>query len=139
MRANAALAGKAIAQADYVLLFLRLVSMVLLAFSAGYWAMLTGISDSEIRFDTMSSAWKIAATSLVVLQPIAALGLWGGWRWGVVLWILVAAIEATMYGVYPGTFGEYAFALAFHSSTILIYFLAILIISLRKKKFESDL
>lgn len=101
--------------------------------------MLTGIADNEIRFDTMSSAWKIAATSLVVLQPIASLGLWGGWRWGVVLWILVAAIEGTMYGIYPGVFGQFTTALAFHAGTISFYFLAILIVSMRKKKFEADI
>ena len=77
---------------NYMLILLRIVSMLLLAFSVGYWSKLIGLADAEVRFDTLTTAWKIAATSLVVLQPVAALGLWGGWHWGIVLWVLVAVI-----------------------------------------------
>ena len=116
-------------QSYYILLLMRVVASVLIVFSASYWALLVGITDSAIRFDSMSTGWQLAATSLVVLQPVAALGLWGGWRWGVVIWIFVAAIEFTMYGINPDTFGEANFVLIFHAVGILAYICMVLFVN----------
>ena len=116
-------------QSYYILLLMRVVASVLIVFSASYWALLVGITDNTIRFDSMSTGWQLAATSLVVLQPVAALGLWGGWRWGVVIWIFVAAIEFTMYGIYPDTFGEANFVLIFHAVGILAYICMVLFVN----------
>ncbi|MEM7069810.1 MAG: DUF6163 family protein [Pseudomonadota bacterium] len=132
---NAAESDKPI---DYTLLLLRAISLVLLVFSISYWASLVGYSDETIRFDTLSNPWKIAATSLVVLQPVAALGLWGGWRWGVVIWILVALIEGAMYGVYYDIFGAAFYLLLFHAIGLVLYF-AFLIIFTKAKTSAVEL
>ncbi|MGI9351628.1 MAG: DUF6163 family protein [Rhizobiaceae bacterium] len=121
MKTNPIVFNSSNEQSYYTLLLMRVVASVLLVFSASYWALLVGISDSATRFDSMSTSWQLAAASLVVLQPVAALGLWGGWRWGVVMWVFVAAIEFTMYGIYPDIFGEANFLLIFHAVGILAY------------------
>lgn len=121
MQANTALTERISSGAGFVIWLLRIVSMVLLAFSTGYWAKLTGIADNNIRFDTISTEWKVAATTLVVLQPVASLGLWGGWRWGVVLWIFIAIIEVTMYGVYSDIFGQASWIIVFHTFALAVY------------------
>ena len=109
-------------QLDYSLILLRIVSLILLAFSIAYWTKLVGVVDPTLRFDTLSNAWKIAATSLVVLQAVASLGLWGGWRWGVVLWVLVALIEFMMYAINSSVFGSANTLLVFHGVSLTMYF-----------------
>ncbi|MEM9277803.1 MAG: DUF6163 family protein [Pseudomonadota bacterium] len=127
MKTNTVSRAGFVSQVNYLMLLLRVVSLVLLAFSASYWAKLTGISDGNIRFDTMSSPWKVAATSLVVLLPVASLGLWGAWRWGVVVWIIVMIIEVTMYGFYPAIFGQANIVLLFHAIAITVYLMVLAI------------
>ena len=107
---------------DYSLILLRIVSLTLLAFSIAYWTKLVGVVDPALRFDTLTSAWKVAATSLVVLQAVASLGLWGGWRWGVVIWVLVALIEFVMYGLNSSIFGSANILLVFHAVSLMMYF-----------------
>ncbi|MEM7020200.1 MAG: DUF6163 family protein [Pseudomonadota bacterium] len=130
---------KALGGNDFVLMLLRLVSIILLALSAGYWAKLVGISDGLVRFDTMSIPWKVAATTLVVLQPVAALGLWGGWRWGVVVWIITALIEGVMYGLNSDIFGEAGLLLLFHLFAFLTYVVIVWVTSSLKSGSRNEI
>ena len=116
-----------------MLILLRIIAMLLLAFSVGYWSKLVGFADAGIRFDTLPVAWKIAATALVVLQSVAALGLWGGWHWGVVLWVLVAVIEFAMYGLNPAIFGEADLLLIFHATGLAAYVLMLALMPNRQR------
>lgn len=78
--------------------FLRLVAMFCLIFGVFYWIRLVGMYDGlNWRFDLMPVHWKIAASSLAVLFPFAAIGLWLMASWGPVLWFFCAATETVMY------------------------------------------
>lgn len=93
-----------------------------------------GFSNPEIRFDTMPLHWKLTAATLSVMYPIAALGLWGLFRWGIVIWFLTAAIELLMYVVYPDLFGSANTLVLFHISSIAVWLLYKLISFLTSKR-----
>ena len=95
--------------------FLRVIGMVFIFFSIQYWMRLTGVyPGAEFSFDTMSEHWRLASSVLAVLLPATALGLWGGYRWGVVLWLVAAIMELTMHVAMTGQFGRSDMRVAFH-------------------------
>ncbi|WP_224007650.1 DUF6163 family protein [Aureimonas sp. SA4125] len=86
---------------------LRLSAMVLFAIGIFYWVRLVGIYDGPLwRFDLMPIWWRVAATVLAVLAPVAGVGLWMVVSWGAVIWIIVALVEAVMHLGFPGLFGS---------------------------------
>ena len=109
-------------------LFTRIVSLFFIALAVQYWLKAIGFPDSNIRFDTMSSHWQVAVAFLAVVQPIASLGLWGNFKWGLVVWAIVAGVELLMYSFYSEYFGANIPILVFHLAsltTFVLYFFAI--------------
>ncbi|RWX75816.1 hypothetical protein EPK99_19230 [Neorhizobium lilium] len=88
-------------------IFLRLIAIACLWFGLQYWGMLVGYSlNGMARFDLLNLPWKVAASALAVLFPVAALGLWLTVSWGAVLWTIAAATQVLMYLVWPQTYGH---------------------------------
>jgi hypothetical protein len=78
--------------------FLRVVATYCLAFGILYWIRLIGFYDGLTwRFDLMPLHWQMTATTLAVMFPFAAIGLWLLTSWGAVLWFSCAVIEIIMY------------------------------------------
>jgi Family of unknown function (DUF6163) len=100
---------------------LRIVALVLLAIALQYWARLTGLYGSGVRFDTMPQHWRLAATFLAVALPVTALGLWSGGSWGVVLWLPLVGLELLMYGWFSDLYGRDDIRIAFHLSSIVLF------------------
>ena len=74
-----------------------------------YWSQLTGMSpDPTLRFDLLSDAERVLYTTLALLLPTAALGLWLITRWGIVLWVLAVTGEILAYSMGAGGFPERA-------------------------------
>ena len=95
--------------------FHRAVAVFGLLSGLFYWTRLIGINDgAEWRFDLMPVHWQVASVSLAVLFPFAASGLWMITAWGAVIWFLCAAIEVTMYAVFPELFGARPMLVAVH-------------------------
>lgn len=115
-------------------LFLRVVALALIGFAIRYWLLLIGILDPAVRFDTMETHWKVAATFFSVFYPIAALGLWGLFRWGIVIWFFAASFELVMHLVYPQLFGDYYSLVIFHATSLACWLLCILIEYLDKQR-----
>jgi hypothetical protein len=92
-------------------IFLRMIAISCFWFGLQYWAMLVGYSlEGAARFDLLDLPWKVAASALAVLFPVASLGLWlaVSWlavSWGAVLWTIAAAVQIAMYMVWPQIFG----------------------------------
>lgn len=87
--------------------FMRFLAVLALWSGLSYWLRLVGLEPGSLwRFDLMPIHWQIAAVSLAVLYPFAAVGLWLPASWGPVIWSLCAAGEITMHAVYPGLFGH---------------------------------
>ena len=99
-------------------LFLRLLALVFIVFAVRYWLLVVGVSNSEIRFDTMPNHWKVAGTFFSVFYPIAALGLWGLFRWGIVIWFLIASLELVMYVFYQQLYGQHNSLVVFHLASM---------------------
>jgi hypothetical protein len=88
-------------------IFLRMIAVACFWFGLQYWAMLVGYSlHGAARFDLLTLPWKVAASSLAVLFPVASLGLWLTVSWGPVLWALAAGSQVLMYMVWPDIFGH---------------------------------
>ena len=116
--------------------FYRLVALFLLVFAVQYWIRIVGITEGpQARIDTMAEHWQVAAVTLSVILPVAALGLWGRFAWGPVVWILVIAIELTMYIGFPELFGVNNMVVIFHviSFGLYILFLAAELILAKKE------
>lgn len=95
-------------------LLLKIIALFFIAFAIRYWLLAMGILNPTFGFDAMPTNWQTVVAILSVLQPIVAVGLWGGLRWGVVVWVIVVAIELVMHGLYPSVYGENDGLLLFH-------------------------
>lgn len=102
--------------------FLRIVAVISLVAGLKYWISLVGFFDyPPWRFDLMPVHWQLAATSLAVLFPVAATGLWLPVSWGPVMWSAAAAIETAMYGGFPLLFGRAPVVLYLHGTVAVVY------------------
>lgn len=103
-------------------IFLRLVAVVCLVAGLKYWIALIGVFPyPPWRFDLMPLHWQLAATSLAVLFPVAAVGLWLTVSWGPVIWVAAAGIETTMFAGYPRLFGREPTVVYLHVLVAVVY------------------
>ncbi len=119
--------------------FLRLVAVSCLWFGLQYWAMLVGYSfGGSARFDLLNLPWKVAASSLAVVFPVAALGLWLAVSWGPVIWVAAAGAQILMYGVWSSVYGSNNLVVPMHSAVVVVYlaFRAALWLEQRRKAQE---
>ncbi|MES5101033.1 DUF6163 family protein [Agrobacterium sp. BA1120] len=106
------------------LTFLRLVALSCFWFGLQYWAMLTGYSlNGQARFDMLNMPWRVAGTSLAVIFPVAALGLWLGASWGAVMWVIGAGTQIAMYKVWPNIYGHNTMVPVMHGIVSTVYIL----------------
>jgi hypothetical protein len=73
------------------------------------------------RFDLLSLPWKVCATTLAVVFPVASLGLWLTVSWGPVVWVLAAGLQVLMHGVLPEIFGSNKLIVLTHGLVALMY------------------
>lgn len=117
------------------LIFQRLVAVASLVLGLQYWSLLIGVHDSELwRFDLMPVHWRVAASSLAVLYPVAAVGLWIPVSWGPVVWFTAASGEAVMYLVFPDLFGEKLWVVAAAGAVAAIYVVFRVVLFLEKRR-----
>ncbi len=102
--------------------FCRFIAALCFYTGVTYWIRLIGFYDGPLnRFDLMPVHWQVAATSLAVLFPVAACGLWMVVSWGPVIWVAAALAETTMYLGFPNLFGEKPIALFAHAAVAFLY------------------
>jgi len=115
--------------------FLRVVAVYCLFFGVLYWVRLIGFYPGSLwRFDLMPMQWQVAAATLAVLFPFAAIGLWMLASWGPVIWFFCAVIESTMYAGLPALFGQRYPIVAAHFLVALIYIALRLLIYFQSRK-----
>ena len=101
--------------------FVRCLALVFLFFAIQYWLRLIGYyPGNNFQFDTMDVHWKIVGPVMAVICPLVALGLWGLFSWGIVVWIVAVAIEIAMYAGFQPLFGTHPYLLWFHGCTAAI-------------------
>ena len=87
--------------------FQRVIAGYCLLFGILYWIRLIGLYDGPLwRFDLMPVHWQVAAVTLAVFFPFAAIGLWMLASWGPVIWFICAATETVMYAGFPELYGS---------------------------------
>ena len=115
--------------------FQRFVALYCLLFGIYYWVRLVGIYPGALwRFDLMPVEWQIAASTLAVLFPFAAIGLWMLSSWGPVIWFICAATETVMYGGLPERFGRLDPVLVVHCAVALGYIAFRLALFLQRRR-----
>ena len=110
-----------------VSIYFKFVAAMILFYGVRYWMMILGIWDDTYRFDIMLNHWRVLTATLAVLMPVASLGLWGFFQWGIAIWIMIVIIECTAYFFMADLFGSQLSLVSFHISSVfllLIYKLA---------------
>lgn len=114
--------------------FHRVIAAYCLLFGVLYWIRLIGYYEGDLwRFDLMPVYWRIAAASLAVLFPFAAVGLWSTASWGPVVWFGCAAAEAVMYIGFPELFGAHKAVVISHGLVAVIYCVFRVLVFLQKR------
>ncbi len=102
--------------------FLRVLAVFFLVATIQVWMQAIGISsDPQLRFDTMATHWRLAIAVLCVLHPITALGLWGLFSWGVVVWLIGILVQINMYLIFSNLYGSDNLLILFHLICFLIF------------------
>ena len=102
--------------------FQRVIAGYCLLFGVLYWIRLVGYYPGSLwRFDLMPVHWQVVSAVLAVLFPLAAIGLWMLSSWGPVIWLICAAMEATMYLALPEMYGFRPTIGISHVGVILLY------------------
>jgi len=115
--------------------FQRVIAGYCLLFGVLYWIRLIGLYDGPLwRFDLMPVHWQVAAVTLAVFYPFAAIGLWMLASWGPVIWFICAASETLMYAGFPELYGSRLTIVASHVLVALMYALLRVLIFWQKRK-----
>ena len=95
-------------------------------------AMLHGLDlfDLRLHFLEMLPIWKSWIVFLAVADFVAAVGLWRNHRLGEYAFLTIAILQLVAYIGFSSTFGTQTPLIAFHTTTLLLYFA----ISLRQKR-----
>lgn len=118
--------------------FQRVIAGYCLLFGVLYWIRLIGLYEGPLwRFDLMPLHWQVAAVTLAVFFPFAAIGLWMLASWGPVIWGICAATEVLMYCFFPDLYGNRLLIVISHLVVALFYGMFRGLIYWQKRKVED--
>ncbi len=116
-------------------IFLHCLAFVALLFSIFYWIRMVGVFPGALwRIDRMPWLWQVLTVSLSVVYPIAALGLWMGSLWGIILWFFAALTESLAFTVYSSSFIFFPSLAVFHFLVAILFVMFRGFLYLKKKK-----
>lgn len=98
----------------WTVLYLRLVALLLLAAGLARACLILGITPDGQDFSALAPAWRTGATTLVLVDLFAAVGLWVGAAWGPVMWAVAIVVEVSMYTMLADLFGSYPMRVMAH-------------------------
>lgn len=113
------------------IIYLRVVALLLLAAGLARAGMILGITTDGQDFSSLTPAWRAGATTLVLVDLFAAVGLWIAAVWGPVMWAVALAVEVSMYTLFADIFGSYPLRIAAHG-TLFAAFLILSILDWRR-------
>jgi hypothetical protein len=71
----------------------------------------------------MTLGWKIWTIYLMIVDLIAAIGLWRQKTWGIALFLLIACSQLVAYIGFSAYFGNQPFLVGFHALSLLLFIL----------------
>ncbi|QFR32288.1 DUF6163 family protein [Ancylobacter sp. TS-1] len=90
-----------------VLLYLRCLAGFLMVKTVYSWTLICGVWDGDTsRFEMLSTAAQAAVIWAAIMNPVAAVGLWLGASWGVVLWLVTAMVQILINASAPEGVGR---------------------------------
>ncbi|QIB35889.1 DUF6163 family protein [Ancylobacter pratisalsi] len=105
-----------------VVLYLRLLAGFLLVKTVYSWTLICGVWDGETsRFEMLSLAAQSAVIWAAIMNPVAAVGLWLGVSWGVVLWLVTAMVQILINASAPEGVGRLMFVAIIETVLVAIY------------------
>lgn len=102
-------------------LFVRAVAVAEFAKGLFHWATLMGVGSGGQPFAGDPTAWKVATVVFAVADLVAAVGLWLGAAWGVVMWLLAALGQIVFGMVAPGVVGSQWLVSAIEVAAMAVY------------------
>jgi hypothetical protein len=97
-----------------LVVFMRILAVAELCKGLYHWTALLGVFGEPLAQDAM--VWRIATVFFSVADLVAAVGLWLGAPWGVVIWLLAAIAQILIaflaFGAAPATWPVIALILA---------------------------
>jgi hypothetical protein len=116
-------------------IYARFVALLLLAAGLARACIVLGITVDGRTFADLAPAWRAGAITLVLVDILAAVGLWVGAAWGPVLWVVALAVEISMYTIFADLFGHFPERVAVHAA-LFIGFLLLLFLDWRRSRTE---
>ncbi|MFT0859018.1 DUF6163 family protein [Ancylobacter sp. G4_0304] len=105
-----------------VLLYLRVLAGFLLVKTIYSWTLICGVWDGETsRFEMISMAAQSAVIWAAIMNPVAAVGLWLGASWGVVLWLVTATVQILINASAPEGVGRLFIVAGVETVLVAIY------------------
>jgi len=111
------------AYGEYIVWFMRAVSLLWLAKGVMHWFVVLGVGEGEATtFLGMPTRVQSAIVLFAVFDLVAAVGLWMAAAWGGVLWLLAAGGYAVLELLMPEIFGRQYYFIGTICVLILVYF-----------------
>lgn len=105
-----------------VLIYLRGLAGFLLVKTVYSWTLICGVWDGDTsRFEGLSMAAQAAVIWAAIMNPVAAIGLWLGASWGVVLWLVTAMVQIVINASAPEGVGRLFILAAAETVLVAIY------------------
>jgi hypothetical protein len=87
-------------------LFLRAVAVLSLAKGLFHWAVICSFGAAPGGgFEAKSSPWQMATVFFAVIDLVAAVGLWLGASWGVIIWLASSVSMIVVHTLFPQIYG----------------------------------
>lgn len=105
-----------------VILYLRCLAGFLMVKTVYSWTLVCGVWDGDgSRFEMLSVAAKSAVIWAAIMNPVAAVGLWLGASWGVVLWLVTAMVQILINASAPEGVGRLMIVAAVETVLVAVY------------------
>jgi len=91
--------------AGRLILFLRAVAVLSLAKGLYHWAVICGFGAASGGFAAKNSPWQMATVFFAIIDLIAAVGLWLGASWGVIIWLASSVTMIVVHVLLPQIYG----------------------------------
>jgi Family of unknown function (DUF6163) len=109
------------------ILYMRAIAVLLLIVGLARAGRILGMLPDGITFADLTPPRRVGTATLLLVDLLAAVGLWLGAAWGPVIWAVALAVEVSMYTVFGSVFGTAPLRVIVHS-LLFAGFLAITIL-----------
>lgn len=100
-------------------IFLRVIAVF---YVVGALLHLADLFDLRLKFSEMDRGWKIWILYLLILDCMAAVGLWKDKSWGLVAFLIVSASQLIAYILFQDFFGPQWPLVIFHIAVLCGFF-----------------